>query len=139
MTPEPKALRRALQHPSVAALARSADDNQACRCSLLAQAIPRCPAKSAPAAAPCHPWALRWLPRRSRSAWPAWEGAYDQIDGRLAALEAAIEGLRAEISEQISDLHAETSGLWAESQQQMSVLRVEMRQDVSDLRGETRQ
>lgn len=82
------------------------------------------------------------------------EGAYEQIDRRLAAVEAALQGLRAEIREQISGLRAEIqqqtsdlradtqhqiSGLRAETHQQVSGLRAEMRQDISDLRREMRQ
>lgn len=36
------------------------------------------------------------------------EGAYEQIDRRLAALEAAVQGLRAEIRQEMSDLRRET-------------------------------
>jgi len=56
------------------------------------------------------------------------EGAYEQVDRRLVAVEAAIEGLRAEIRD-----------LRNEVRQEISDLRNEMRQEVSDLRREMRQ
>jgi len=78
------------------------------------------------------------------------EGAYEQIDKRLAAVESAVTQLRHEISQQYSQLrgeisqqygqlHGEISQQYAQLHGEISQLRQEMRAEISQLRQEMRE
>ena len=56
------------------------------------------------------------------------EGAYEQIDKRLAAVESAVTQLRHEISQQYAQLHGEIAQLRQEIREEISQLRQEMRE-----------